>query len=95
MKPGRCPEQKHSGQWEQLLLCRFRTFFPLWSGGNSPEKHYELSKVTQQRQASPYPSCSSSPGSFPVASLCDLMTLLDHQVGRTECAKKPAHSGGQ
>lgn len=100
-KPGSCPEQKHSGCWEQLLVCLFR---PMLSKGLSshfgqvgsrPEKHCELSKVTQQRQASSYTSCSSSPGPFPLAPLCDLATVGSTGRENGISQKKPGRRQGQ
>lgn len=52
------------------------------------EQHCELSKVTQQSRPSVRTPCSSSPRFFPLASLCDSVTLLGHQAGSTESTKK-------
>lgn len=96
-KPGRCPEQKHSGCWEQLLVCMFRPMLSKEPSshfahvGSSPEKHCELSKVTQQRQASSYIPCSSSPGPFPLAPLCDLVTVGSPGRENRISQKKPDH----
>lgn len=100
-KPGSCPEQKHSGCWEQLLVCMFRPM--LFKGlsshfghvGSSSEKHCELSKVTEQRQASSYTSCSSSPGPFPMAPLCDLVTSGSPGRENRISQKKPGRRQGQ
>lgn len=51
------------------------------SSVNSPRSHC-------RGRPSTHAFCSSNPGFYPSASLCDSVTLLDHQAGRTELATK-------
>lgn len=50
------------------------------SSVNSPRSHCRGRPSTH--------TCFSDPGFHPLASLCDSVTLLDHQAGRTELATK-------